>query len=342
MATRIADGIMSNITPTAIDKNNPPRFIVGMSRGGTTWMSRVLNTHPDVASFGETLFWGRRYRPTDTQGCWSRDDLDTLADELADSLMGPSGDKPGSLTTEPAVLNKSVAQTIRSFEAPAKPADVFEAMCRAVLDAEGKAIAIEKTPHHLNWTTRIEDAMPGARFLIMRRDPYGFMLSYKHQGDRLSNNTRRTFHALYHPIGCALVWRGYVRSIRAACERYPGQTMVVDLHQEPDERELLARVVEFFGLAPADLAGNVPRDNTSFPDAKRPELSGADRFWLNRIARQEIAQSGVEKQPVGLRDSFAVLGSVLYTPFWAFRVWFHMRRNTQGSTFAYLWRWVWR
>ncbi|MFI4859041.1 MAG: sulfotransferase family protein [Phycisphaerales bacterium JB063] len=325
---------------TTTRTNGPPRFIVGMSRGGTTWMSRVMNMHPDVASFGETLFWGRRYRPTDDQGDWSRADLDALAAEMKDSLIGPSGDKPGSLSTKPEALLEAIATAVRRCEAPTKPSVAFNAICQAVLEAEGKTVAIEKTPHHLNWIARIENAMPGARFLIMRRDPYGFMLSYKHLGTRLSEETQRTFRALYHPIGCALIWRGYMRSIADACQRYPDQTMVVDMYQEPDEDELLLRVIQFFGLSPCELAGTVPRDNSSFVGDNRPTLSGAERFWINRIAHREIAQCGIKLEPASMRDVLAVIGSALYTPFWGIRVWLHMRRNTQGSTFAYLWRWV--
>lgn len=302
-------------------------------------MSRVMNTHPDVASFGETMFWGRRYRPTNAEGCWSRDDLDALADELPGSLMGPSGNSPGALATPPEALLQAIEQTFRALDTPARPAQVYKAMCRAVLDAEGKTIAIEKTPHHLNWIDRIEQALPGSRFLIMQRDAYGFMLSYKHQGDHRGEQLRRNLKSLYHPIGCALVWRGYMRSILDVTRRYPDQTLVVDLAREPDEGALLQRVASFFALPPGNLEGRV-HQNSSFARGDRPELSGADRFWLNLIARKEIAACGTDKQPARLRDSLAVLGSVMYTPLWAFRAWFHMRRNTQGSTFAYLWRWI--
>ena len=43
------------------DSGQVPRFIVGMGRAGTTWLSKCLNEHPDVAVFGETLFWGRGF-----------------------------------------------------------------------------------------------------------------------------------------------------------------------------------------------------------------------------------------------------------------------------------------
>ena len=38
------------------DSLQVPRFIVGMGRAGTTWLSKCLNEHPDVAVFGEPFF----------------------------------------------------------------------------------------------------------------------------------------------------------------------------------------------------------------------------------------------------------------------------------------------
>ena len=34
-------------------------FIVGMSRSGTTWLTRSLNKHSKITAFGETCFFGR-------------------------------------------------------------------------------------------------------------------------------------------------------------------------------------------------------------------------------------------------------------------------------------------
>ena len=36
-------------------------FIVGHSRGATTWMSKCLGKHPDVALFGKVSYLGRKF-----------------------------------------------------------------------------------------------------------------------------------------------------------------------------------------------------------------------------------------------------------------------------------------
>ena len=50
-------------TPLRID------FIVGMSRTGITWLTRALNLHPELTTFGQSRFWGKHFRePTDPRG----------------------------------------------------------------------------------------------------------------------------------------------------------------------------------------------------------------------------------------------------------------------------------
>ena len=59
-----------------------PRFIVGMPRAASTWLMRSLNEHPDVASFGETAYWGRRHVEPNSDGLYARPELRELASVL--------------------------------------------------------------------------------------------------------------------------------------------------------------------------------------------------------------------------------------------------------------------
>lgn len=320
-----------------------PAFIVGMSRAATTWITKCLNEHPDVAAYGETLYWGRHYVPPREDGRYDREQVESIVARLntADCLHSTLGDGPGcfkALTADawPAAFERARADLP---ERPT-PGALFLSLNRAVAEAEGKRDAIEKTPHHLNWIGRILAELPGARFVVMVRDAQGFMLSYKHQGDRMEPSVRRQFERRYHPFGCAIVWRGYMRAALAAREAHPDRVHLVAFEDvRRDTERVLDGVQGFLGLDAANLAERVPPDNTSFPREKRPELRADDVFWMNRVAGREIAAAGFPAV-TGRRGFGRVLWSFVRLPVWGLYNFFSLRRRVKGSFLKYLWRWL--
>lgn len=317
------------------------RLIAGMSRAGTSWLSKWIGSHPQVAAIGETLFWGRGYVTPMDGVCYGRDELERILPKLTSVVSGSRGDRPGDLRIlEEDTFGKRVRQAFLSPPKPITPADLFARFGQLVAEAEGKSYFLEKTPHHVMWADRIFDAMPRSRMVVMVREPYGFMLSYKHQGDRRRASSRRAFQMRYHPFGCALVWRGYHLATRAAARAYPEQVMLVsfdDLRNRPVE--VLNSVQHFFGLDPVYL--EPPREtNTSFPDFRRPELAPDDIFWMNLVNSRHIATSGVPRRSVPVAP-WRIARSALLLPVWGIRNVVDMRRLTAGSLTRYLWRW-WR
>jgi hypothetical protein len=317
------------------------RFVVGMSRSGTNWVSRLLNAHPEVASFGESTFWGRGYVPPGPDGAYDRAQLDRTLKHLRGCRIGPAGDGPGALrTVTDETRSRIVAEAFEGVEPPVTPAEVFCRYCRAIAAAEGKRHWVEKTPHHVNWVDRIVAALPAARMVVMVREPYAFMLSYKHQGDRMAEDRRRLFHRLYHPLGCAMVWRGYMRSIVDGARRFPDQMLVVELDALTGSPEKLAEIQSFLELpVEPDLLARVPPSNTSFPGAERPELGADDLFWMRLVSGRTMRRAGYRPRAIAWRP-VAILGSFARLPVWTFHVLKDMRTRVGGGLFRYLWRWV--
>lgn len=317
-------------------------MIVGMSRAGTTWMAKCLNEHPVAAVFGETLFWGRGYIEPSADGTYDGAQLSQVLNRLkSGGVSAMVGDGPGALKKVnkqnwPAVIDR----VLSSEHAPLTPAQVFLRTAEALAEAEGKQVGIEKTPHHLNWIGRILKALPDARFVVMIRDPYSFMLSYKHQGDRKVEHTRKAFERLYHPLLCALIWRGYMRSTRAALDQYPRQILLIKTQQiKRSPQEVLDQVQRFLELPVVPLAEAVPPDNTSFPAGERPSLQAEDLFWMNRLNRKLIQQGGFAVQATPARP-LRIIKSVLVLPFWSFSMLLDLRSKVPGSLFGYIRRWL--
>lgn len=324
------------------------RFIVGMSRAGTTWVGKCLNEHPHVAVFGESLFWGRAYIEPDAEsGCYTAEQVKQILSNLkrnaCDAFLG---DGAGNLKNiSYGNLEGIVDDLAHDLSAKPTPVEIFNTLASKIAAFENKRISIEKTPHHVNWIDRISASLPDARFVVMLRDPYAFMLSYKHQGRRYEASLRNKFKRLYHPITCAFLWRAYFRSIVAAHSEHPKQTLIIlteDLKQSSES--IMLDIQAFLGLELTNgLSHRVPPDNSSFDQQLRPALSPEDIFWMNRIAGRDIKKAGrsfgfeLQVAPQCLRQVFL---SIMNFPLWIMWATFHLHNSTESSVWQYLASWI--
>lgn len=324
------------------------RFIVGMSRAGTTWVGKCLNEHPHVAVFGESLFWGRAYIEPDTKsGGYTSEQvkqiLSNLRKNACDAFLGAGAGNLKNISHRN--WDSIVDDLAHELSAEPTPVEIFNALAGKIVAFENKRISIEKTPHHVNWIDRISASLPDARFVIMLRDPYAFMLSYKHQGRRCELTLRNKFKRLYHPITCAFLWRAYFRSIVAASTLHPDKTLVIVTEQMKQASEpTMLRIQTFFSLeAVSGLSACVPPDNSSFEQTERPTLSSEDIFWMNRIAGRDIQNArksfGFEIYSTPL-NLWRVFLSIMSFPVWMVWATIHLRNSTESSVWQYLISWI--
>lgn len=316
-------------------------FIVGMSRGGTTWMSKNLNCHPDVASFGESLYWGRAYTKPENDGKYSEAQIKLISEMYSKMKIVPCDIGRGNLAAN-TIQNwpdKVEYHILHSQEKT--PLGVFKAICKCIAELESKSVIVEKTPHHINWVNQIVKVLPNAKFLIMFRDPYDFMLSYKYQGSQGSQKTRKVFRKIYHPLLVSFIWRGYTRSINSALANYPDRVMLVKTADiAKDNPEFFKKVFKHLGVE--DVSKTfipIEKDNSSFTGDHKPELSSTDIFWMNLIAGKEIIKSGIKMKKYKI-NIFSNLLSFIVLPLWAIRYLFIVRNSFKGGFIKYVVRWL--
>ena len=310
-------------------------FIVGMSRSGTRWLTQRLDAHPEISAVGETSFFGRRYVAPSDGPYYTREELALVQKR---QRSGGESSKTSLLLGGENGASARAIDTLLVAGGRYTPADVFEAVARELLAQTGKPGLVEKTPHHVNSLDRLATGFPEARFVVTVRDPYGFLLSYKHQGDRKGEKAQAGFRQMYHPVGAAIVWRGYARSIERALAAYPGRTLLVSTDEvAADEAGVLDRVQAFLGLSPHPLAD--VRSNSSFPDGERPVLAPEDVFWMNALAGRSIGRLGAETQPAraGVGDVARSLGSL---PGWGVRTAKKFYKSQGSGAVEYLRRWL--
>lgn len=272
-------------------------FICGMSRGGTTWLGHCLNQHPDVAVFGESLYWGRNYIEPANGGKYTVEQVNQVLGLLARDCKAFLGGGEGNLK---CLDRNSWMEMLQSIPRESmEPNSLFELVCRRIADRELVEYVVEKTPHHVNWIPRIVEALPKAKFVIMVRDPYRFMLSYKHQGDRKSELSRKNLSSLYHPLGCAYMWRKYMKSAMRNSRRFPSQTLILTFEKlKCSPGNCWIRLLSFYGIPEAPFMP-VGEKNSSFQGIER-KLEPIDVFWMNVIARSHIRAGGYNVQSSGV------------------------------------------
>jgi hypothetical protein len=292
-------------------------------------MARGLGSHPETVAFGETQYWGKKYVGPTQDHCYSEENIRQIIESISGVIISQEDAKRVA-----PIVNQEIDL---SSENQFSPRELFDRICSVVASKEEKLYAVEKTPHHVNHLDRITEAYPKARFVVMARSPYEFMRSYKHQGDRKPEEVRQAFKQMYHPVGCALVYRGYASSIRRALREYPNQTLLVTLSDvKSDAEATLERVQRFFGLEAS--APVPPPSNSSFPGGKSPSLDSEDFFWMNTIAGREIQALGYQKRDANISYR-GVVRSAARVPRWGVRA-FSKLWSQSSAPIQYVAQWL--
>ena len=304
-------------------------------------MVRQLNRHRSVVAFGETCFWGRLYvAPEHHDGTYSAQQREELrqvvcgrVDRMHPSLEGKK------------ISRQDLADSFDDVFTHADgcdPGDIFSRLCAAVSQLAEATTVVEKTPHHVNSLARISQYFPQAKFVVMARDGYSFLRSYKHQGDRKPDDVRRSFQARYHPIACALIYRKYLDSIATALATYPGRVHLVTTDQlAADSVAILSDVLLFLGeMELTTDVHSTERVNSSFPsDETRVEITPAEVFWLNVFGGRRMKRIGFRTRSAGWCTLQVCYTMVTFFP-WLIRNAISLRQATRGSALRYMISWL--
>lgn len=310
-----------------MNKQNNMHFIVGMPRAGTTWMMQTLSRHPEIVAFGETGFFGKNDIEKEM---YEVEDLVKFHKKLI--YLGRSIAK--DLCIKDGGLAANTQQTLASLIDKGNPIgkkELLLAMASGIMKSEGKTIAIEKTPHHINHLGEIRRYFPESKILILSRSAKEFMLSYKHQADRKEEIVKKNLKSLYHPLGCALVYRKAKSSILSGMKR-PNTLYVEHDEIKYKPKELMNRVYTFLEVEEAPFVTH--KVNSSFPKNEEKKLSLDDLLWLSIFGHIQ-SMDITPKQKMML--PFVLLVSLLKLPIWAFSVFGVFRRTIpKGKLFPYL------
>jgi hypothetical protein len=210
------------------DESQPPVFIVGCPRSGTTLLRMMLDSHPEMAIPPESHFipkvWTvrRRYEQNGA----------VKVQRIASDIMRNERFRHWNLPEE------EVWDRLRSLPNP-RIADVIEAFFVVYAEREGKPRWGDKTPGYSLEMVRITKLFPNARFVHLIRDGRDVATSIRENIEDIS------------ATDAALLWATRVRKGRAqgravGPDRYL-EVRYEDLVQDPGS--VLTSICEFVDLA---------------------------------------------------------------------------------------------
>jgi hypothetical protein len=199
-------------------------FIVGCPRSGTTWLQKLLASHPKVRTGEESHFLSQYAGPQ--LRFWNTHKIDQSNAQIRHAV-GP-------------------AAYFRDEEFFAIMEDFLAALLRPMVDGlEPGEIFIEKTPSHALYISEIKQLLPNSRIINILRDPRAVVASLL--------AAARTWGAEWAPNDpsiAAAMWVQHVQAVREAanelssCDFY--ELSYEMLWQFP--KEILKDVAEFLGL----------------------------------------------------------------------------------------------
>lgn len=135
----------------------PPFFIIGQAKSGTSWLQSTLNSHPEILCLGEGKFFGRDFKTANPISFGRA----SLYSAFADSEDLRSWFRRNGNWTRYGDTDRHIRALVRLS------VDYFFSQARA---RSGKPIVGDKTPAHVEYLEEIHDFYPKARIVHIIRD----------------------------------------------------------------------------------------------------------------------------------------------------------------------------
>ena len=264
-------------------------FIVGMSRSGTTLLSRILNSCDEVYILEETHF--------------VREYVNKFPEVINDNEMERivnkfiTIQKKGIYGAEKPEQCVSVIDDIREklFENRYVLIDLIKCLFSYEARKRNKKIVGDQTPNHVFYIDYIVNNFENVRIINMVRDPRAVIASQKYKHLMAKSHNQPKYEVIrtrinYHPITQSILWKRSVKSALRGLKRYKNIINVKyeDLVSDPEKE--IKRITQFIGIEYQDKMLNVDVGGTS--NIERKKKNGFDKYlmraWTKKLNPTEI------------------------------------------------------
>ena len=166
-------------------------FLVGCPRSGTTWLQKLLASHPKIQSAQESHFFSLYIGPQ--LRAWRMQRTETF------NANGHAAGPPAYFSDDEflAILKNYLCNLLRPIFERLNPGDLF----------------LEKTPSHGLFIPEITELLPGSRFIHILRDPRDVVVSLM--------AASRSWGAGWAPKNIEIaiaMWLQHVQAVRASAQ----------------------------------------------------------------------------------------------------------------------------
>lgn len=257
--------------------NNPPVFLVGCPRSGTTLLQQMLDAHSAVAIAPETHFIRKFWNKKDSYGDLA---CEKSYEKLVDDVIAlPEFSEMGLV---PEKFKSMAWKLNRDY------ASLFGLLLKEFSSIKEAHIVGEKTPNHLLYMQTLQQFFPNARFIHIVRDPRAVVTSWRTVPWSLGNIK-----------GDARVWQRYMKTARK-CPPVAGSLLVLKYEQLVTSPELSLRKACRFLSIPFEpnMLNYYQNDNelvnvTREPwkgNSKKPVSTDFLTRWKQNLEPAEIAE----------------------------------------------------
>lgn len=253
--------------------DNPPIFVVGTPRSGTTLTANLLGNHSRIFMPAETHFFDDIYSRRKELGD-PRDpaSMARILDRLSTLYRRQH---EGQYQKQHQDLFRDSDRLARLMGACRDYRDVLSRFVEIQMRAAGKVRWGNQVPRDIFNVSDILSFYPDAKIIVCIRDVRDFLLSYSGMKNVVPPRHVARQRRIYHPVVTSLLWRATVRQIPAIRQQVPAGNLLMvryeDLVKTPEAvaRQVCGILGEEF--EPQMLA---VRDNNSSDGSNREKATG--------------------------------------------------------------------
>ena len=300
------------------EKMLSPIFIVGAPRSGTTLVTEMLNRHPKIFIFNESLYYDFSLS-LNIKGRLSHKQLIQMKEHICQRIAVRSNSDKSlrELFTlfspqEKEALLEEIRDGFDEFKIKPYRGSIFQWFMFSAASMKDKQRWGEKTPSHVFYLHQILMDFPEAKVINMIRDPYDFLLSYKYAWQRGGEKLKK----IYHPIITSLLWRKSASAINEIEREYGGNVLTIryeDLVE--NSRETFGFVLSFIGEDYVDVNITSLGKNTSFKNNKSV-LDLWEKDICGFICGKVMKKSGYYRVEPSPFFYLSIIKALLLLPIW--------------------------
>lgn len=251
-----------------------PFFIFGSPRSGTSLLSRMMDSHPDIVVPNESLVFKMFAKRLPMYGDLNdrNNQLELLKDILATRVIGYWRPKLGFEQASAAINRPGFA-------------GVVEALICATTDKNVSCWG-EKSPGHVFHWNKINQEFPEAKVIHILRD-----------GRDVGSSIIRARMGPKTMIAAADMWQSYVQAIDGiATQCSPERFIEIRYEQLLDApKETLGKLCEFLGVNYSDAMlefhkedRNYQTDKTNLSNLTQPLIAGNHSKWRQSLSQTQL------------------------------------------------------